>query len=433
MDLELLAISDTHLGEETSLLCFPHGRWALWRALRELFGEGAAVNELVLLGDIPDRTLSSTAQIVTQTNAFMQTLGSALDIKKAIYVPGNHDHTLWSSYARGRSPTTPIAGELVIDKGALVPDVAAAAGEILTVFFGYPEGGSWRSITQGKTFDFAVANPVYARSFKDRSYVFAHGTHFRPDVTLPKGLKELADYLQADRVLGRIEIEAGGDINRAKNLEELEKIVTPFVDSLWPSSKNNPTSHSDQLWYVLTYISGKFKHTRPAPQKSEKFTWAALETADRNRIDRLTPEYAHEGPIALRERYGNKSIDLCRRYFLDHAIDHVVASGLSGAQVTFVYGDTHEGGFGRLPTRSGSDVRVYNTGAWVVHNADHHPPCHLFAVDTDGVEYLVDVSFDGVMVDGEPLLSVASEDAENKKRTSSKLLRLALSLLPTPH
>jgi len=102
MAWRLLAISDTHLGEENSLLSFPHGRQHLWRAIRTHLGSDGdrrlEVDEAILVGDIPDRTLSSTSQIITHTNAFIQTLGSSAKIKKGVYVPGNHDHTLWTDY-----------------------------------------------------------------------------------------------------------------------------------------------------------------------------------------------------------------------------------------------------------------------------------------------------------------------------------------------
>ena len=39
---------------------------------------------------------------------------------------------------------------------------------------------------------------------------------------------------------GGIEIEAGGDVSKATDLADLERRVTPFVDTLWPSSGSNP-------------------------------------------------------------------------------------------------------------------------------------------------------------------------------------------------
>jgi len=40
MHLKFLAISDTHLGEDCSLLSFPHGRQLLCRELRRAFSDG---------------------------------------------------------------------------------------------------------------------------------------------------------------------------------------------------------------------------------------------------------------------------------------------------------------------------------------------------------------------------------------------------------
>jgi hypothetical protein len=156
--LKLLAISDTHLGEETSLLSFPRGIQHVWTTLaddpdfwRPVFpdfvpdfegGKKVEVEELVLVGDIPDRTLSSTSQISAHTHAFAMMLGSALDIEKAVYVPGNHDHTLWTSLAEanrssgdGSSGITNPGGELLVEGGVCSDE---AAEEILSILFAYP-------------------------------------------------------------------------------------------------------------------------------------------------------------------------------------------------------------------------------------------------------------------------------------------------------
>jgi len=37
MNIKFLAVSDTHLGEDCSLLSFPHGRQHLWRELQRAF------------------------------------------------------------------------------------------------------------------------------------------------------------------------------------------------------------------------------------------------------------------------------------------------------------------------------------------------------------------------------------------------------------
>ncbi len=63
MRLKYLVISDTHVGEPNSLLSFPIGLQELWYSLRTKFGQDNSaplntpleVDELILLGDIPDR------------------------------------------------------------------------------------------------------------------------------------------------------------------------------------------------------------------------------------------------------------------------------------------------------------------------------------------------------------------------------------------
>src|ERR1039457_1477223 len=110
--LRLLAMSDTHLGEGDSLLSYPTARRALGKVLRGKFGrydrtnpndtEPFEVDELILLGDIPDRTLSSTSLILSNVDEFTETLGSAAIIRKCVYLPGNHDHTTWSEYWKRR-------------------------------------------------------------------------------------------------------------------------------------------------------------------------------------------------------------------------------------------------------------------------------------------------------------------------------------------
>jgi len=154
------------------------------------------VDEVILLGDIVERCLASTSQIITHTNAFVQTLGSAARIRRATYLIGNHEYAIWTDYLSrrmrlaprehsransedhsqvdpGRPPTPTITGpqgEMIVEHGKRC-DVNGAAEDILSIFFGYPFGSSWRSIQRQGTLDFAIANPVYAREFFGSSYI----------------------------------------------------------------------------------------------------------------------------------------------------------------------------------------------------------------------------------------------------------------------
>jgi hypothetical protein len=435
MELKFLAISDTHLGEDTSLLSFPRGRQHLWENLRAVFGNGDKfkIDEMILLGDIPDRTLSSTSQIITHTNAFIQTLGSAAQITRGGYIPGNHDHTLWTTYRErryGEGQKYGISepeGELIVEGGKPSNNGEKTFEELLSIFFGYPHGSAWRQILEDEQFDFAIANPLYAKKINGRTYVFTHGTHFRQDVTMPEWIKKVADYMEIDEALGKIEIKSDCDVDDANNLKELEMAVSPFVDSLWPSSHTNPTSRSDQFWYLLTTLSAKFQKKRPLiPEKSELFSWPDLKNTPDSRIKQLTPPGK---PM-------HDSIERWQKYFLKHMLNFLKEKQLltdATNELVFVYGDTHDGGWGELTKNyDGRDIsiRIYNCGGWVVHNKEDHPACHLFAVDEDGNEYLLDVSFKDVRIEDKSIIELAARDSENRQRNTSRILRFLLKFWP---
>jgi hypothetical protein len=454
--LKLLAISDTHLGEETSLLSFPRGLQHLWQTLSEdegyegfwepVFGEGlkegekVEVEELVLVGDIPDRTLSSTSQISASTHAFSMMLGSALEVKKAVYIPGNHDHSLWTDYREAISASSGDGEARTAVPNRAAPPAPAITGpkaeslveggrpkservrEILSIFLGYPRGWAWDEISKHRAeFVFAVANPVYATEVAGRTYAFAHGTHFRPELDSPlqERVLGLLDAAQIDHLVG-LEFENVPDLNGARSMKHLEELVTPFVDHLWPSSKNQPTARSDEAWYLITLLSERLHEDEPPPSaedgriryKSEAFPREALFEGPEDRIRRLTDE--NNAPT-------DRSLTRFEKFFLKHLKTHLKEGGFSHEKMTFVYGDTHRGGFGELrPTDGGDLIRVYNCGGWVVEPKGRrqqppHPTCHLFAVDEEGEEYLLDIVFDErAKVGDETVLKLASDDAEHR-------------------
>ncbi|KKN04177.1 hypothetical protein LCGC14_1100150 [marine sediment metagenome] len=447
MNLRFLAISDTHLGEDTSLLTFPQGRQHLWRTLREVFGEKKEkpedeyngkfiIQELILIGDIPDTALSSRSQTITHTNAFIQTLGSVANVEKCIYIPGNHDHTLWTQYRRrkkGKKPfITDSEGDLIVKDSKA--QNRPASDHLLSIFCGHPYGSSWRNILAdkknlNKNFNFAIANPLYATVYSGRTYIFTHGTHFKSIVTMRKVVKQVIRYLGLDRLFVKFKVESREDVRKAKNLESLERIVTPFVDSIWNSSKNNPTSIADTLWNLFTMISAKFEERRVIPKKTLLFSYSDLRLGNgekyKNRIKNLTGDT-------------NKSIELFKEHFLDVMLKHLSneKGDLLKNNLTFVYGDTHNGGCGVMQKKFKHQeikIRIYNCGGWVVRSRNHHPACHIFAVDTNGKEYLLDISYTIEEVLGERLIKIAARDAENRTTIIANVLSSILDHIHIPN
>ncbi|MBI5570484.1 MAG: metallophosphoesterase, partial [Desulfomonile tiedjei] len=405
MKLKLLAIPDTHLGEPTSLLHYASVRWRLIDDLREHFhvvqGQKLHVEELILIGDIVDSCLASSDQCNMYTSVMFNLLGTVLVPDKVVYIPGNHDHTLWSKYRTtrpGHVGVTPPGGDMLLQQGVLQQS-GENAKQILEVF-SYPDGQFWRGLEREKS-SFCVANPLYAEVISDRTYVFTHGTHFRDDVIHPERVQIVLSEL------GILTAELADALEQARQIETahpdlvtLERFAAWFVDIVWASAKDQTAPLRDDFWYVKTQLGGRFGHHRNFPFLDPS-THAPLDSSTRLF---KRPEVADNPRFKFFEKnaigqFPSSSLDRWQDIFLNPMLDYLSETGLLRPDMTFVYGDTHEGGYGEIDYHGVSEaseaqrIRIYNTGAWVVDAVDYHPPCHVFAVDDRGEEYLMDCCF----------------------------------------
>lgn len=419
MRLKYLVISDAHLGDATSILSYPEGRRHLGEVIRTHLGCGERVEaeQLILLGDIPERSHATPDEMLTATHGFMETLNEVVSFRKTVYMPGNHDHTLWTKYCErleehevvGRI-TAPV-GDSVVRRGERV-DPNGSAGELLSTIFEYPDGPLWKTIEDEER-DVVFANPLYAERFNGRTYVFSHGTHFRKEVTSPRWARKVADLLTSNDLLGDFRVLSEGDVREARNLKELERVVTPFIDSLLPAYENNPVSTLDEAGYLMAVLSGRFGLERQSPDESKLFSASELGDVPEERLPRLTSE----GEVL------DAPLKLCMEYFLPHMMDYLSAHGFSSRDATFVYGDTHDGGWGDLSLPDGKHMRTYNTGGWVTYDIEDHPTCYLFALDEDGTEYLLDVSFKEVKLNDNLLLKATSDSSKSQGQKARNALQ----------
>ena len=417
MRLKYLAISDAHLGEAPSMLSYRQGRQHLGEVIRAHLGSGERVHaeQLILLGDIPERSHATPDEMLFSTRGFMEALDESVSFEKVVYMPGNHDHTLWTQYCRklyGEETIgciTEPAGDQILHHGKR-EDPNDSAGELLSTIFEYPDGPLWKTIRDEER-DIVFANPIYAEEFGGRTYAFSHGTHFRKEVTAPRWSRKVANLITSNGFLGDFQILSEGDVREARNLEELERVVAPFIDALLPAYENNPVSMLDEAGYLMAVLSGRFGLQRQSPDESKLFSAAELQEVPEDLIPRLTKD----GEIP------DLPLKLCMEYFLPHMTDHLGNHGLTG-DITFVYGDTHDGGWGDLSLPNGENMRVYNTGGWVTYDVEDHPTCYLFALDEHGTEYLLDVSFKEVDLDGNLLLKTTSDSSKSQKQKARNAL-----------
>lgn len=391
MRLKILAISDTHLADSVSLLSSPRGRRHLGETLRRQFGpeDELEVEELILVGDILERVYSPLSEVLNHTRDFIETLRGVSAIERIVYLVGDHDYLLWTAYHKSLcgedNPygiTSP-SGDLLLERGRR-RDERESATELLSIFFAYPSGQLWKEIEREAGLDFVIANPLYAKRVAGRTYVFTHGTHFRREVVKPPWVKKLADLLAPDKILN---IGSYPDVREPRNLAELERILAPFFDNLGNAYEDNPRARwRSRLFYLHAVLRGKFGKVTNAPKESRLFSREELRGVPEERIRRLTADG--------RPKY--KPLRWWQKYFLPHMLSYLRDNDLPQDDVTFVFGDTHDGGWGELPLGSGAQMRIYNLGGWALYDAKGHPDCHLLGVDEAGEEYLLDVSFKGL-------------------------------------
>jgi len=90
---KIIVLSDLHLGAPSSLLSVK----AVADRLIEALGRCPDVEHFVLLGDILDLTMARGADAWNQGALFLDSLfRAALGRARIHYVPGNHDHHVWS-------------------------------------------------------------------------------------------------------------------------------------------------------------------------------------------------------------------------------------------------------------------------------------------------------------------------------------------------
>ncbi len=411
MKIKILAMSDTHIGDPASLLTYDGERRALFRAIRE-FTEGtddypAEVDTVVLLGDICEKCLAREEKSQVETTAFMKMLLKSVRITgKIVYLFGNHDHTLWRDLVNQENKKydiTPLGAPILLD-----PKAGPVKSRLARIFFNYPDGSLCRA-PSGNIDDaslpvkFYIGNFFYKTSVGERFYLFTHGQHWRKDVTSDSFMK-LFEYV--DRPFIGHDIKAPNNPYSAKDLLNLEKRTYRFLDSMWSNDGNEDMSRKAFSWFILSNLASIFEVRKGV----ERHTFFC------NVDDKLVPE--PESSRRVRNFHEDGDYDGPTKRFLRYREvfrNTPDFKDLANRPLTFVYGDTHDGGYDLVPhiLDPKKEMRLYNTGAWISHSGRHHPPGYLFAIK-EGGEWLVEVAHDG------KALESAAHDSEHLRKTLDK-------------
>lgn len=333
----VVALSDLHLGDESSVanafeqlpprvagsgITLPEApAFDAPRAIRDRIRSALEVAggpvEIVLHGDVLDLSNASTRAVVDQARAFFARLLDGLAPARITFVPGNHDHHVWTvladcrawrALARGASEgVDPLFLRTPFDGWALDGDDAAS--ELMRAV-----------IPDAHHAELRIAYPVYRTHAGDRTLVFLHGHHADTSSAWP----------------GRFLLRAG-------TLEEIEAFTSGWVELMFHGLKQagRLTALAQKTWVEIARAKRALRGRRDEP-------------------DVAPGDGARDVGAGLR-----KMLDLARG-----------AEALPDRFET-IFGHTHR----YLDGAEGPYGLVFNTGGWLATHPHAERQTRLFVAD----------------------------------------------------
>ncbi|MFC1828628.1 metallophosphoesterase [Thermodesulfobacteriota bacterium] len=383
--IELLSLSDLHLGEEYAFLNYgKNWDWTDQTQILPLYNCAASlagltsghrpevkVDKLVLLGDIFEL---ATARIETAAKSgrdFFSWLFQWMFPERIIFIPGNHDHVFWMWWCIPPVDGQPdwwtrkpekVKDQLKTEYAALpslVSDPRTPIGvenqrwreDLIKFFFG-------RLIDPDR---FYVGYPAYKGpacapiGFRQPlfSTLFTHGHLNDPTFVRPKESGVIAKGMHwlADHAPKQVDLT---------NLETIEKTSWEYTNYHWyPPKVDTPMKERLYLWSLLFESGNPCRHPLEIGSRYTKEP-----AADLKRIESSGNDFTN----LLRAAMGDS-------WYVNPYI--------------YVYGHTHHGG--AMPVEPG--FLLYNTGGWLKKGKDRPPHTHLFCITSSGVAEMVRADF----------------------------------------
>lgn len=407
-------LSDLHFGERNSLLSDPSSNGATRPLMANdaLDGLVACLRDvaranppgikpyLVLVGDIFELALAPTHVALDCFDQFISRLfpadGEALFSTTLVFIPGNHDHELW----------TGTRDELVAERMMrIAPDAPLEASAPTTLIFAelhpapsaLPEQQPTENVLLTRMLRHRHASHPDLRVvvgypnlgvIRQQRMLLAHHGHFADDVYLLMTPLARAIY---------------GETEEAPTIAQLETDNAAWIDFLWSSLgreghvgagvrrsydmlKTDPGKVllASRLAGALVSLKGRKTGRRLRQRLLLPFLLRALDLVEENDVRQS---------LESREEVDEGVINYLKGPLATEVARELRARGQPfPTEQIFTYGHTHHplAQEVELP-ELGSRVRVYNTGGWVVDAPDARPA-------TGGAMLLVDDTLDTALV-----------------------------------
>jgi hypothetical protein len=410
MSLLFVSMSDLHLGEEDSVLTNlslgkpapqPNGpgqcMLALVNYLHAIKGQlnqGKPIPFLILNGDILDLAISTYPISTTYFRLFLTELAKRKLFDRLIYLPGNHDHGLWSlirdtHFVNSLSKQSESPGLMNVEHvtGLSIPRQSSLLSLLAS---NLP-----MQITCPPLF---VANPSFRlQSLQGHDFLFHHG-HLLEDIY--KFLTFLGYRLTKDVSFEELEQKP-----LREKIAELEGENWPWIDFVWSGFtragrvglKKKKKDRTERVGYIMENIyellsepdGMKVLIHRVADVLNTEFNIPLIHKKFEDDVFRFILKKAIEkGGIGSDERadhdqekspFSENLKNMTRRFINHYMIQELEDEGLHPAtnRTHFIFGHTHKPFWDTLQDgKSGfGEITVINSGGWVIES-DKHLPTH---------------------------------------------------------
>lgn len=354
-----MCLSDLHLGDPRSVLSDPATSTRVADQVADI--SGGEVGTLVLLGDVWEECVPADPQILQgglassvlrASRAFFRELHAKVRVGRIVYVPGNHDLSLWSWYCRN----------------------ALAMSDSCTPYAGMQVDGStwpWRDLLelpQGR--ELLAAYPLYWDQSVGKNYpvlAFTHGHLLDP---LVSGAAPEVEYAALEGLGCRRPQIMPTDMSYVPSVRYEARAVEPFCLALW-------ARYSRRDYVLSNYVLRRLL----SPQSCSLPGGAGPGTVD-PAADQPPPDQGFLSQVP---------------WFLDlmMADPSLPSPACEAGQSCLVYGHDHLAARADVEA-GGVSFCAVGSGGWTVERDGHRPHSHVLVWDQESDvvprSYHVDVS-----------------------------------------
>lgn len=363
--IKYIVLSDLHLGEEDSLFTpSREGNYNLLNAFSKSLQSLVSSNEneelptLILNGDIIGLSFSTYQESLTVFDQFIKSLAVEHEICNQIaYIPGNHDHHIWqlameSQYRRkleNRDTSDPIPS---IDRTSSAIFKNGLQSEFIEAFV---NGHSEMKIELKVLYP----NMIIPANEANQAFVIIHHGHYAEKTYhfISDSLKALYPEESTPNTLEDLEADNGAWINFAFSElgrsgaagEKFEKLMNT-LSSIEMFDKQSGEL-SENIAKALDYPYIPFHSV-------EKFLTRRL---IQNIANKIRSERYQEGTVCSEEAMLG-----LKQYMEKYCAPQMKLSGWEGQAATLIWGHTHKPFSLKTCTQSFDELKVVNSGGWVL-------------------------------------------------------------------